>query len=101
MHLDNDVRTLVGSQLGSLFGDEHDAPVLLVLPRVLLALVQDAEVICLRDAYELAVVALGAHHALVVQLVHRRRNAETSIFVIQYFSILIKLGQVSCISLYK
>ncbi len=38
---------------------------------------QNGEVVGLGDANELAVVDFGAHHALVVELVHRRRDTET------------------------
>ena len=72
-HLDDDVGPVGGSDgVGALLGDEDDAAVLLVLAGVLLALVEDAVVVRLRDANELAVVALGPHHAAVVQFVHRR-----------------------------
>ncbi len=56
----------------------HDnLAVLLVASLVLLTLMQDAVVVCLRHADELAVVTLGAHHAAVVKLVHGGPDAET------------------------
>lgn len=54
----------------------HQLTVLLVLLRVLLALVMDAIVVRLRDAHELAVVTGRPHDAAMVQLHHRRQNAE-------------------------
>ena len=49
-----------------------------MLARILLAFVQDAEVVRLRDTNKLTVVALGPHHSLVVQLVHGGRYAKTA-----------------------
>lgn len=81
-HLDDDVRALGGgggANLSSLFRHQDDPSVFFVPARILLALVQDAKVIGLRDANELAVVAFGPHHAPVVQFVHRRRYSKTAV----------------------
>jgi hypothetical protein len=75
---DDNVRPLRRSELRPLLGNEHDAAILLVLARVLLAFVQDAEVVRLRDTNKLTVVALGPHHSLVVQLVHGGRYAKAA-----------------------
>lgn len=77
-HLDDDMGAVGGSDgIGALLGDEDDASVLLVLARVLFALVQNTVIVRLRDAHELAIVALGPHHAAVIKLIHRRCYSET------------------------
>jgi len=66
-----------GFQRTPLFGD-HDqfASVVFVSFGVLLALVEYSVVVRLRDANELTVIALGSHHAPVVQPFHGRHYAE-------------------------
>ena len=79
-YLDDNVRSLGGggrSDLSPLLRDKDDTTVLFVSSSVLLALVQDAEIICLCNADELTVVTFGPHHASVVQFVHCRRYAKT------------------------
>lgn len=47
-------------------------------PGVFFTLMLDSVVIRLRDAYELAIVALCPHYSSVVQLVHSRQNAKAA-----------------------
>lgn len=79
-YLDDNVRSLSWSSwtdLSPLLRYEDDAAVLFVPPGILLALVQDAEIVRLCDADKLAVVAFGPHHTAVVQFIHCGRYSKT------------------------
>lgn len=77
-HPDDDVPPAAAPIQHPVLGDQHHLPVLLVLAGVLLALVQDAAVVALRDAHKLAVVRTRPHHPSVEHLLRGGGDAEAA-----------------------